>query len=126
MAKFIGSEATFVTGRICVRDSWAKSCYICDSLIACFDKEGHIVTINVAALTYDAIVLGCDSFSSLTDTAVFPFRPDGAGFAVDANGDLITDADGNFVVPFAQPYIQTVATTVFAGISKMFHLYEAT
>jgi len=82
------------------------------------------VTINVAALTYDAIVLGCDSFSSLTDTAVFPFRPDGAGFAVDANGDLITDAAGNFVVPFAQPYIETVATTVFGGVSKMFLLYE--
>lgn len=56
------------------------------------------MTINVAALTYDAIVLGCDSFSSLTDTAVFPLRPEG------------------FVAPFAQPYIQTVATTVFGGI----------
>ncbi|MDQ0009436.1 hypothetical protein J2T07_001613 [Luteibacter jiangsuensis] len=82
------------------------------------------MTINVAALTYDAIVLGCDSFSSLTDTAIFPFRPDGAGFALDENGDFITDRDGNFVVALAQPHIETVATTVFGGVNKMFLLFE--
>lgn len=82
------------------------------------------MTINVAVLTFDAIVLGCDSFSSLTDTALFPFRNGGPGFAVDGEGKLIVDANGDFVMAVTPHSLESVATNVFSGVSKMFLLYE--
>jgi hypothetical protein len=88
------------------------------------NHQGEEVTINVAVSTFDAIVLGCDSFSSLTDTAIFPFRHGGPGLAMDGEGKLITDADGNYMVSISTDHLESVAATVYSGVSKMFLLYE--
>lgn len=74
----------------------------------------------MAIATYDAIVLGCDSLSSRTAQAVFPFA--NGGFARDADGRELIDASGHKVVSTAE--LQTVVTDVFTGAKKMFLLYE--
>lgn len=73
--------------------------------------------------TFDAVVLGCDSLSSLVERAFFPFRG-GSRFAVDAAGNEIRDADGNLVVAFRQDQLAYTATSVMGGVRKMFVLYE--
>ncbi|MEA9979322.1 MULTISPECIES: hypothetical protein [unclassified Pseudomonas] len=80
------------------------------------------MTINIAIATYDAIVLGCDSLSSIVEQAVLPFRCGQDGFARDAQGNELVDAFGNKVVSVAQ--IQPFVTNVFGGAQKMFLLYE--
>ncbi|WP_409475554.1 hypothetical protein [Stenotrophomonas sp. Y-13] len=82
------------------------------------------MTINIALATYDSIVLGCDSLSSMVDSVIFPFAP-GTTFAQDANGNFITDKDGNYVIAFDQRQVSQVATTVFGGVSKMFCVYDS-
>jgi hypothetical protein len=79
------------------------------------------MTINIAIATYDAIVLGCDSLSSIVEQAILPFRH-GVGFARDADGNELIDATGNRVVSTA--YLQPYVTNVFGGAQKMFLLYE--
>lgn len=77
------------------------------------------MTINIAVATYDAIVLGCDSLSSVVEPAV-SFRS--AGFARDANGVELVDASGNKVISTAN--LTNYVTNVFSGAQKMFLLYE--
>ncbi|WP_040184284.1 hypothetical protein [Pseudomonas aeruginosa] len=79
------------------------------------------MTINIAIATYDSIVLGCDSLSSIVEQAILPFRND-ATFARDANGQELIDASGEKVVSTA--YLQPFVTNVFSGAQKMFLLYE--
>ncbi|TDB26870.1 hypothetical protein ATCM_03955 [Stenotrophomonas sp. ATCM1_4] len=74
--------------------------------------------------TYDSIVLGCDSLSSMVDSVIFPFAP-GTDFARDANGEMIRDANGNFVIALDHRQVSQVATTVFGGVSKMFCVYDS-
>ena len=80
------------------------------------------MTINIAIATYDAIVLGCDSLSSIVEQAVLPFRYGQDGFARDAQGNELIDAFGNRVVSVSQ--VQPFVTNVFGGAQKMFLLYE--
>ncbi|WP_164084041.1 hypothetical protein [Stenotrophomonas maltophilia] len=82
--------------------------------------EGAL-TINIALATYDSVVLGCDSLSSMMDNVIFPFNHD---FAVDADGNPITDANGNFTISLTADKVTQVATTVFGGVRKMFCVYE--
>ncbi|OLU22896.1 hypothetical protein BVH03_21835 [Pseudomonas sp. PA15(2017)] len=79
------------------------------------------MTINIAVATYDAIVLGCDSLSSVSEQAIFPFRPE-VGFARDANGNELVDATGSKVVSAAN--MRSLVTNVWGGARKMFLLYE--
>jgi hypothetical protein len=79
------------------------------------------MTINIALATYDSIILGCDSLSSMVETVIFPFK---ASFATDATGQIMLDAQGNPLIPFDAKHFQDVATTVFGGVSKMFCLYD--
>lgn len=83
--------------------------------------ESLALTINIAVATRDAIILGCDSLSSVVETAAFPLR-NGMGFAKDANGNEIIDADGNRLIPVGE--VRSVVTNVYGGVSKMFLLYE--
>lgn len=80
------------------------------------------MTINIAIATYDAIVFGCDSLSSIVEQAVLPFRHGQDGFARDAQGNELIDAFGNRVVSVAN--VQPFVTNVFGGAQKMFLLYE--
>lgn len=79
------------------------------------------MTINIAIATYDAIVLGCDSLSSIVEQAILPFR-NGNAFARDADGNELVDAMGHKVVSTA--FMQPFVTNVFGGAQKMFLLFE--
>jgi hypothetical protein len=79
------------------------------------------MTINIAVATYDAIVLGCDSLSSVSEQAIFPFRPE-VGFARDADGNELVDATGSKVVSTA--HMRSLVTNVWGGARKMFLIYE--
>ena len=80
------------------------------------------MTINIAIATYDAIVLGCDSLSSIVEQAILPFRYGDGVFARDAQGNELIDASGSKVVSLAN--VQPFVTNVFGGAQKMFLLYE--
>lgn len=85
--------------------------------------RGSSVTINVVASTYDAVVLGCDSLSSVVERAYFPFRT-GSEFAVDADGNRLVDREGNFVFAYRQDQLAYTATSVMGGVRKMFLILE--
>lgn len=79
------------------------------------------MTINIALATYDSVVLGCDSLSSIVENVIFPFDHD---YAKDGGGNYILDAEGNFLLPISMDKVTQVATTVFGGVSKMFCVHE--
>lgn len=81
------------------------------------------MTINIALATYDGIILGCDSLSSVVDNVIYPFGQ-GVEFARDAAGDLILDQTGGPVVSVFGDHITELATTVIGGVRKMFYLYQ--
>ncbi|HEY4092683.1 MAG TPA: hypothetical protein VGN46_14310 [Luteibacter sp.] len=81
------------------------------------------MTINVAMATADAIVLGCDSLSSITQPVINLTKADFAG-AVDADGRPIVDGTGQPVFRFPADSVEQQAVTVFGGVSKMFLLYQ--
>jgi len=81
------------------------------------------MTINIALATYDGIILGCDSLSSMVDNVIFPFGGT-AEYARDDQGNFIKDANGHLVIAVQPNNISQVATTVFGGVSKIFCLYE--
>lgn len=86
--------------------------------------QGELVTINIALATYDSIILGCDSLSSMVDNVIFPFAME-TEYAKDAAGQFITDANGDYVISVSPNRVTQVATTVFGGVSKMFCVYES-
>lgn len=77
------------------------------------------MTINIAVVTSDALVLGCDSFASITTPMINPFDH---GPALDGSGEIIKDKEGNFVVPLKG--VQQVVTDVMGGVTKMFKIYD--
>lgn len=81
------------------------------------------MTINVVVATYHAVVLGCDSLSSIVERAFFPFRENSSP-ARDADGNLIRDADGNLLLPYIEDQLVNTATNIMGGVQKMFLLYE--
>ncbi len=82
------------------------------------------MTINIGLVTSEALILGCDSVSSATKTVIDPFGSD-TEFAKDANGKLIVDADGNKVIALAARNVQSVVSSVFGGVTKMFNIYDS-
>lgn len=81
------------------------------------------MTINVVVATYHAVVLGCDSLSSVVERAYFPFRRDAAP-ARDAEGNFIRDTDGNLTLPLRADQLVNAATNIVGGVQKMFLLHE--
>ncbi|EIK96036.1 hypothetical protein PMM47T1_13790 [Pseudomonas sp. M47T1] len=79
------------------------------------------MTINIAIATRDVIILGCDSLSSVVETAAFPLR-NGIGFARDADGNELLDSEGRRLVPVED--LRSVVTNVYGGVNKMFPLFE--
>lgn len=79
------------------------------------------MTINIALETNNCIILGCDSYSSVTEYAYFPFRSN-SDYARDGNGEIIRDANGSFLVPCAN--LVAMPTSVMGGAKKMFCIYE--
>jgi len=79
------------------------------------------MTINVAMVTYDSVVLGCDSLSSVVESMIDVAS---SPFALDDQGREIIDANGDRCLPFDPSRIRRVTAQVFGGVSKMFPLYE--
>lgn len=77
------------------------------------------MTINIAVVTSEALVLGCDSVASVTTPMLNPFTQ---GFAKGADGNDLKDEKGNFLVPVVN--VQHVVTDVMSGVTKMFKLYD--
>ena len=82
------------------------------------------MTINVVVATYHAVVLGCDSLSSIVERAYFPFRGD-ASPARDAQGQFLRDVEGNLVIPYKGDQLVNTATNIVGGVQKMFLLHES-
>ena len=81
------------------------------------------MTTNVVVATYHGVVLGCDSLSSITERAFFPFRQPNA-LARDANGDLMTDPQGRLLLVYSDQNLTPTPTNVMGGVQKMFLLHE--
>jgi hypothetical protein len=77
------------------------------------------MTINVALVTNEAIIFGCDSIASATTPMIRPFDNPAA---TDEGGNTLTDADGNALIPLID--VQQVVTDVFSGVTKMFQIYD--
>lgn len=86
-----------------------------------FGAQGEGMTINIAVATLDAIVLGCDSLSSVMSPMM---NLSGIQPAVDASGAAILDKDGKPVFAFDHNRVDHYPVNVFGGVSKMFLLYE--
>ena len=69
------------------------------------------MTINVALVTSEAIVFGCDSTASSTNVMLDVYRH-GIEF----------DEDGNGVVRFPPDALQRVVTNTWSGVTKMFSI----
>lgn len=81
------------------------------------------MTINIALATFDSIILGCDSLSSSIETVIYPFGP-GVVYAKDADGNVILDAAGSPLISITDSRVQSIATSVYGGASKIFCIYR--
>ncbi|MGH8077998.1 MAG: hypothetical protein ACREPE_11830, partial [Lysobacter sp.] len=86
-------------------------------------RGGHSNAINVVVATFHAVVLGCDSLSSMVEPAFFPFRG-GSSLAMGADGEPMKDAEGYFLVPYRPDQVVQTATNIMGGVQKMFLLCE--
>lgn len=82
---------------------------------------GFIVTINVALVTSDAVLLACDS---LTSSHSFLVDPALLSPARDANGNPITDDSTGEPLFSLRGFEQSYVTDVYGGAQKMFLLHE--
>lgn len=76
------------------------------------------MTINVAVVTSEAAILGCDSVASVTELFLNPVTY----VRQDAQGKLEVDADGKYVARFTYDNLQSVVTDAWGGVTKMFRL----
>ncbi|MEF2156370.1 hypothetical protein V3390_09060 [Luteimonas sp. FXH3W] len=82
------------------------------------------MTIDVALATSDAMVLGCDSLSSINEIAFFPKR-NPACVVLDEHGNPKWDDQGRMLIAIDPNSPSHIATTsVMGGVQKMFLLYE--
>ncbi len=77
------------------------------------------MTINIALVTNEALILGCDSIASKTAFFLDPFgtmeRSD--------EGEPTRDADGNFVSRYAYKDIKEITVAAWSGVTKMFPIH---
>lgn len=69
------------------------------------------MTINIALLTAEALVLGCDSIASTTEYFLNPFQ-----------FDLQPDAEGNATITFNLSHLSGQVTNAWGGVTKMFEI----
>ena len=77
------------------------------------------MTINIALVTNDSIVFGCDSIASRRDVLVDPFALE---FVKDETGQLVTDANKSPHVILDYNKIQRPVTNIQSGVTKLFEL----
>lgn len=76
------------------------------------------MTINVAVVTSESIVMGCDSISSAMGVFLNPFET----LERDENGNAVADAEGNWTARFPPTALRHVVTWARSGVTKMFAL----
>jgi hypothetical protein len=79
------------------------------------------MTINIALVSNENIVFGCDSVSSVTRALVDPFR---LAAAIGKDGKPLEDANGNPTFGITGEDINDYVASVFSGVEKMFPVYE--
>lgn len=75
------------------------------------------MTVNIALVTSEAVIFGCDSIASSTDFLIDPFdlQP-----IKDDGGKSQTDSDGNLLVSLDFRKGRRIVTDVWGGVTKMF------
>jgi hypothetical protein len=81
------------------------------------------MTINVAVLTNQALVFGCDSVASSTQPMLDPFQ---LPWKRDAEGKAQRTPEGKFVLEFDFGNVTQIVTDVVSGVTKMFCLHTDT
>ena len=79
------------------------------------------MTINIALVTSDALVFGCDSIASTVGYMVDPFS---LAIQKDAAGNIQKDANGNRLVALDMSKLEAVVTNAWGGVTKMFGLHK--
>jgi hypothetical protein len=79
------------------------------------------MTINVALVTSEALVFGCDSTASTSSYFVDPF---GKGLEIDKQGNPARDPNGFYTLKFKTADLDNVVTDAWGGVTKMFHLAD--
>lgn len=72
------------------------------------------MTINIAVLTSEALVLGCDSIASTTQYFLDPFQ-----------FELQPDADGVATISFQISHLSQQVTNAWDGVTKMFQISKS-
>ena len=80
------------------------------------------MTINIALVTNDSIVFGCDSVASQRQALIDPFDLE---FVKDESGDLKRDTRKNPHVVLDLTKIQRPVTNVRSGVTKLFELSQS-
>ena len=80
------------------------------------------MTINIALVTNDSIIFGCDSIASQRAVLVDPFSLE---VVKDKSGQLVTDANNNRHVVMDYSKIQRPVVNVRSGVTKLFKLSDA-
>lgn len=79
------------------------------------------MTINVALVTTEALVFGCDSTASTTAHYLDPFH----FLETDKHGKLKLDDDNRLIAKFSISDVQSVVTNAWGGVTKMFQISES-
>lgn len=82
------------------------------------NNKGAAVTINVALVTSEVVVLGCDSIASSTRLFMNPLILT----EKDAEGNFVRDDQGRMVARFKFDDLEHVVTDAWGGVTKMFRL----
>lgn len=77
------------------------------------------MTVNVALLTSEALILGCDSTASTGDYYINPFA---VGIEKDSAGKFVVDAQGRYSIKFKYGDLAHITTDAWGGVTKMFPL----
>ena len=80
------------------------------------------MTINIALVTPDAIILGCDSIASTTEFLVDPFE---LTPQKDEDGKIKRDDDGKLIASVDFSKGSRYVTNVWSGVTKMFQISES-
>jgi hypothetical protein len=80
------------------------------------------MTINIAVVTSDALILGCDSIASNAEYYVDPFK---IGWEKDASGKTIVDPDGRLTLKVSNDNFEQLVTNAWGGVTKMFQITDS-
>ena len=75
------------------------------------------MTINVALVTSEALIMGCDSIASSSRPMIDPFNQ---SWVQDDEGEFVRDPEGRYLMRLEMSDIQQVVSTLMSGVSKMF------